>query len=363
MENVFCPSFKQNTSWPEGFKKDFLGDLGRFMPSLTETTNALKGKTVLCVPEYDFSDPKEVLEDKEKSQHLEAVLIHWTRQTKAVKHEQAGQELTEDANPIDEYNCCNGRLDDLTDIQKQPDRPEVQSVVSMLTLMKSSYLAPFHKLSQSIQDSHNEAQENFKFLSVLQELCTKLTSSEPKSIAVLLFPLLNACRFIWSTASYFHAPERISGLLRKVSNQILERCKSCIRKVGVFNPDVHLAISALSDCISCGENWKTSFFKMDAAIISESITKSGWEVAQSSVFAQVDAFVQRCRELLDVCESRIQFSMNVGSEVSSDVSSSVHTEMEADADAIVDAKLETAAAEETEPKEAADVKATTSAAQ
>jgi dynein heavy chain len=354
MENVFCPSFKQNTSWPEGFKKDFLGDLGKFMSSLTETTNALKGKTVLCVPDYDFSDPKDVLEDKEKSQHLEAVLIHWTRQTKAVVHEQAGQELTEDANPIDEYNFWNGRLDDLTDIQKQLDRPEVQSVVSMLTLMKSSYLAPFHKLSQSIQDSHNEAQENFKFLSVIQDLCTKLNSSEPKDIAILLFPLLNACRFIWSTASYFHAPERISGLLRKVSNQILERCKSCIRKAGVFNPNVHLAISALSDCISCGENWKAAFFKMDAAIIADSMV--GWEVAQSSVFAQVDAFVQRCRELLDVCESRIQFSMNVGSEVSGDASSLVLAETDAaETDTAMDARLENAA-EESNPEIA--VKAT-----
>jgi dynein heavy chain, axonemal len=360
MENVFCPSFKHNTSWPEGFKKDFLGDLGKFMSSLTETTNALKGRTVLCVPDYNFSDPKEILEDKEKSQHVEAVLIHWTRQTKAVVHEQAGQELTEDASPIDEYVFWNGRLDDLTDIQKQLDRPEVQSVVSVLTLMKSSYLDPFHKLSQSIQDSHNEAQENFKFLSVLQEICTKLNASEPKDIAVLLFPLLNACRFIWSTASYFHAPERISGLLRKVSNQILERCKSCIRKVGVFNLNVHLAISALSDCVSCGESWKAAFFKMDAAIIAESTSKSGWEVAQSSVFAQVDAFVQRCRELLDVCDSRIQFSMNVSSEASSETSLVSQGETPANADAAVEVHPETETSEEQKPNVVDEVKATAS---
>jgi dynein heavy chain, axonemal len=358
MENVFCPSFKQNTSWPEGFKKDFLGDLGKFMSSLTETTNALKGKTVLCVPDYDYDDQKAVLEDKEKSQHLEAVLIHWTRQTKAVVHEQAGQELTEDASPIDEHNFWNGRLDDLTDIQMQLDRPEVQSVVSVLTLMKSSYLAPFHKLSQSIQDSRNEAQENFKFLSVMQDLCKKLNSSEPKDISVLLFPLLNSCRFIWSTSSYFHAPERISGLLRKVSNQILERCKSCIRKAGVFNPNVHLAMSALSDCVSCGESWRSAFFKMDESITFESTSKIGWEVAQSSVFAQVDAFVQRCRELLDVCESRIQFSMNVGSAVPSDASSASHEEAESDPDAAVEVNIGSEASEGTKLSEVIKIKAT-----
>jgi len=119
----------------------------------------------------------------------------------------------------------------------------------------------------------------------------------------------------------------------------LERCKSCIRKAGVFNPNVHASISALSDCVSCGESWKAAFFKVDAAIIAERSTS--WEIAHSTVFAQVDAFVQRCKELLDVCDSRIQFSMNVGSEVSS----TPNAETEAETDAAVDVKLDREASE------------------
>ena len=34
----------------------------------------------------------------------------------------------------------------------------------------------------------------------------------------------------------------------------------------------------------------------------------GWEgIDDASVFAQIDAFVQRCRDLIEVCESQIQF--------------------------------------------------------
>ena len=37
-------------------------------------------------------------------------------------------------------------------------------------------------------------------------------------------------------------------------------------------------------------------------------TKSTWDFDQSSIFAQVDAFVQRCRDLIEVCEGQIQFA-------------------------------------------------------
>jgi len=84
---------------------------------------------------------------------------------------------------------------------------------------------------------------------------------------------------------------------------------------------------------------KLLFFKVDAAIIAERSTS--WEIAHSTVFAQVDAFVQRCKELLDVCDSRIQFSMNVGSEVSS----TPNAETEAETDAAVDVKLDREASE------------------
>ena len=41
------------------------------------------------------------------------------------------------------------------------------------------------------------------------------------------------------------------------------------------------------------------------------IQKGCWDFDQSSIFAQIDAFVQRCRDLLEVCEGQIQFSRKI----------------------------------------------------
>lgn len=40
-------------------------------------------------------------------------------------------------------------------------------------------------------------------------------------------------------------------------------------------------------------------------------TKIAWDFDQSSIFAQIDAFVQRCRDLLEVCEGQIQFARKI----------------------------------------------------
>lgn len=37
-------------------------------------------------------------------------------------------------------------------------------------------------------------------------------------------------------------------------------------------------------------------------------SRSKWDFDPSSIFAQIDAFVQRCRDLLEVCEGQVLFA-------------------------------------------------------
>jgi hypothetical protein len=79
--------FKNNPSRlisAAGVKKDFSGQLHKFMASLTETANQSRGHTVLYLPEEDVSDIDRSVKDKDLVQRLEAILIHWTRQIKEV---------------------------------------------------------------------------------------------------------------------------------------------------------------------------------------------------------------------------------------------------------------------------------------
>lgn len=106
----------------------------------------------------------------------------------------------------------------------------------------------------------------------------------------------------------------MTSLLRKVSTEIIRRCCSKISLEDIFHGDVQSSMSSLADSISSGESWK-SIYKNTVAHIARFCNGAVWDFDQSSIFAQIDAFVQRCRDLLEVCEGQIQFARKLhGSE-------------------------------------------------
>ena len=110
---------------------------------------------------------------------------------------------------------------------------------------------------------------------------------------------------IWSLSRFYNTEERLTGLLRKISNEIIHRCRAKISLDDVFDGDVDASIVTLEESIACGVSWKL-IYKRTAAAVAASSSRQ-WAFDDASIFAQIEAFVQRCRDLLEVCEGQIQF--------------------------------------------------------
>ena len=148
-------------------------------------------------------------------------------------------------------------------------------------------------------------------------------------------------RMVWNVSNHYNRSERLTGLLRKVSNQIMARCCASIPLEGVFGrntttnnqvPDetskkkktakeeiedefsspVDQSLMALRQSVLCGEAWRAVYKNAEklqnkSSEASHSRRKP-WDFKESSIFAQIDAFVQRCKDLEEVCDGKIQFS-------------------------------------------------------
>jgi len=55
-------------------------------------------------------------------------------------------------------------------------------------------------------------------LNTLSEPCRKIEQAEPKNIPKILPDALNCVRIIWELSRYYNTPERMKGLLTKISN-------------------------------------------------------------------------------------------------------------------------------------------------
>lgn len=80
-------------------------------------------------------------------------MIHWTRQIKEVLSAQDALQTSENAGPLEEIEFWKNRCADLSGISTQLDKPGVKKITAILQVAKSSYVAPFLKLSGQIKVS------------------------------------------------------------------------------------------------------------------------------------------------------------------------------------------------------------------
>ncbi|XP_047688045.1 dynein axonemal heavy chain 2 isoform X1 [Prionailurus viverrinus] len=307
LSGVFAPQIFANATWPESIRNHFASHLHRFLACLTDTRYKLEGHTVLYIPAEAMNmEPEVVVKDKELVQRLETSMIHWTRQIKEVLSAQESVEIGENLGPLEEVEFWRNRCMDLSGISKQLVKEGVKHIESILHLAKSSYLTPFMKLAQQIQDGFQQAQSNLTFLSILKEPYQELAYMQPKDIPSKLPKLISLIRIIWVNSPHYNTRERLTSLFRKMSNEIIRLCCHAISLDRIFEGYVTSSKEDLQGCISCCQAWKDHY--LQAVQMHTQFSNRGWVLDQTSIFAQVDAFVQRCKDLIEVCDCQYHFA-------------------------------------------------------
>lgn len=131
-------------------------------------------------------------------------------------------------------------------------------MISVLSLAGSSYLEPFLQLKELIQQEAMAAEDNVKFLAGLEQPCQQLSNAGPLEIPSLLPEILDGIRMIWSSSQHYNTPERICGLLRKLSNEVINRCCAVLQLEDIFTGDVSKPMEQLQQSIAAGVSGLTT---------------------------------------------------------------------------------------------------------
>lgn len=72
-------------------------------------------------------------------------------------------------------------------------------------------------------------------------------------------------------------------------------------------------MTSLTECIAACHDWRRLYDEtVEAVAANPGQRRRFWSFDVTSIFAQVDAFVQRCKDLQDVCEGQVQFARRCG---------------------------------------------------
>jgi dynein heavy chain len=238
MNTEYVAKLLRENDWPDGVKKEFIASLHRFMAFLNETTHAARGQTYLYIPDEDLTDIEAAAKDKDLLQRLESTVIYWTRQIKELVSNQDSPTNHAIESPLDEIAYWTRRSNNLVVLTQRLQKPKLKKIIKVLEQASSSYLPGFQTLEKKIQDGSAEAHNNLQFLNLLAEPCRKIEGAKPKDIPGILPEVLNNVRIIWELSGHYNTPERMKGLLTKISNQIIKRCRARINKDDMLDGDV-----------------------------------------------------------------------------------------------------------------------------
>ena len=322
MSSLYLPAFLASSTWPDSVKRELTGHVHKFMAALTESANQAKGHTVLYLPdEHTAADStpaaqltvpqlQQLVADKDYVQRVESTVIHWTRQIKEVVSNVDYSQHGEASGPLEEIDFWRMRTLDLSSIKQQLERDGVKRIVRVLQAANSSYLKPFSHLALMIQQGSQEANNNLLFLNTLDAPCQQLAGARPANIPALLPTIANLVRLIWTHSGHYTTEERLTGLLRKVSNQLITQCSAAISLDDIFDGDVLASMVVLQQSIAAAAAWH-NVYEQTVRLIERDVKcarKWRFDPSNHGIFAQLDAFAQRCHNLLEVCEGQLQFA-------------------------------------------------------
>ncbi|XP_024873902.1 dynein-1-beta heavy chain, flagellar inner arm I1 complex-like isoform X2 [Temnothorax curvispinosus] len=182
---------------------------------------------------------------------------------------------------------------------------EIRSIVHLLENVCSPSVDSFQLLTLQLRKGVEQAASNITYLNILSEACNNLkcpSEIEEKPMMKILFLIL----FIWTESPFYNMSNNIEVLCAAISAQIVHQCKTYINLQVILEGDTENGINILRKCISCCQTYKTAYnkvTKITALIQSNSI----WDVNEKLIFNYIDTFVQRCCDIIEICNSSIVF--------------------------------------------------------
>ena len=348
---VFLPMLTNpanQVGWPEVITKEVIDNLHKFIANVYVTIGQTKGKTLLPLPPggrdgsgsssdgasdgelsrasspgkenaSGFNTDKTVdskKSDKKSSSDadtihvLESAVVTWTKQIKGVLKTDPETVLKDGKHPgpLAELEFWSNKAANLNAIHEQLQGAEIRKVVKVLDMTQSSYFPAFKRLCSEVGKSRIEANDNVLFLKPLDPYFQKLSfGDEFQELPPLFRPIMHLILLVWKHSGHYNAPGRAVVLVREICNDLIMQSRSYVQGEEIFNVEPPEAVAKLQLTLKVCGAFKQQYFAYKSRTNQET-PKNPWRFQNSALFARLDAFLERCHDILDLTTTVLQFS-------------------------------------------------------
>ena len=154
---------------------------------------------------------------------------------------------------------------------------------------------------------HQEAVSNQDFLSVLEKPVKRIHEVAMEDLQELFTIVYGYVFLVWECSPFYSSPMLVVRLLQKIGKEIMKRCEKHINVDRVFSGFIISTKKNIDESIRCCEEWKESYTDLVSSLRQHSSTVELLPEG-AGIFTQIDAFMQRCRDLQDIADCQAQFA-------------------------------------------------------
>jgi dynein heavy chain len=227
-------------------KKEFLSVFDKFANELREALKSLQANIKL--EPYDRKWENEARNihssrgpNNQMITEFEKIFNEWSEKIQEALEDAANDQKKDDrtAGPAQELHYWKQRMRKLTGISEQLRSKNCRTVYDVLTAASTSsadslggkprdkiYLATskWKSIELRVTENLNEAKDNVKYLQTLEKFIEPLYHGTPETIKESLPALMNSIKMIHTIARYYNTNERMTGLLVKITNEMIANC-------------------------------------------------------------------------------------------------------------------------------------------
>jgi len=299
--------------WGEVASKEIMDRLHGFLANVAITVGQTRGETCLPLPPLDASTAAHI-SAKDRIHLLEGAVITWTKQIKNVLKQDPESLLKAGLHPTPdvEIEFWKTKAGNLNAIFEQLQSERIRRVLQFLDMSKSTYCTPFAKLCKEVFAARLEANDNVKYLRTLESWFGRLNSADDfEKLPELFRPIMHILLLIWKNSKFYNTPARLVVIVREICNAIINQALKFVSGKNIFEliaeEQAPAAVAKLKTTLRVCGDLKRIYFNYKTTANAE-CPHNPWRIQNTALFLRLDAFLERCHDVLEMTQIIVQFS-------------------------------------------------------
>merc|ERR1711865_461063 len=127
-----------------------------------------------------------------------------------------------------------------------------------------------------------------------------------EELPTLFKPIMHMLLLVWKHSRYYNTPPCLAVIMCEICNDLVEQARRYVTASEIFAIEPQEAVARLTLALRVCEEFKTTFYEFRGKSVAE-CPDNPWQIQVNALFSRLDAFLERCYNLLNLCQTITQF--------------------------------------------------------